>query len=157
MILTPFLKPRLTFFYPRVDGTDQLYQWVARDLLEQGVVSRPDSIKRLFVRRESLHSTAIGGGVATPHIYSPEFREFVIPVARVAEPIPFEAPDESPVHLVFFIVSDDRDVPLHLKTLSRISRMTLDQSWYPQVLDAASPDDLVNLIIQRDKGLADTP
>jgi len=157
MTLTPFLKPQLTFFYPRVDDTDHLYQLMAKDLMEQGIVSRPDSIKRLFIRRESLHSTAIGGGVATPHIYSPEFREFIVPIARVAEPVPFETPDDLPVHLVFFIVSDDRDVPLHLKTLSRISRMTLDHSWYPEVLNAASPEKLVQMISQRDQNLAETP
>ena len=80
-------------------------------------------VKRLFIKRESVQSTGIGKGVATPHIFSDEFADFFLAMAVIRKGLDFKSPDGRNVHVIFLIMSDDRDIGLHLKTLAHIARL----------------------------------
>jgi nitrogen PTS system EIIA component len=153
MKLASHLRRDLFMLLDREIDTTHLYGEFCHLLKTAHVVEDAKKIKRLFVKRESLHSTAIGAHVATPHIYAPDFTSFMIGVVRNRGGIDFKGSDQKHVQLVFLIMSDDRDVGLHLKTLARISRLTTSTDLVESALKVETEEELYNLILDKDNQL----
>jgi PTS system nitrogen regulatory IIA component len=95
----------------------------------------------LFLAREELASTAIGGGIAIPHTRSPIVLHVSHPLVTLGfleNPVDFGALDGQPVHVLFSMVSPT--VPLHLKVLSRLSFALHDPGFRKVVVDRGSPE-----------------
>ncbi len=153
MKLAEALKPELVFITDKVESTRNLYGQVSRFLKTQGVIADDKLVKRLFIKRETLHTTAIGRGAATPHIYSPEFGQFLLSVALVRQGVDLLAPDKMPVHLVFLIMSDEHDVGRHLKTLARLARLVSETDVVEAAKAAKDPAALLAILLEREKTL----
>jgi PTS system nitrogen regulatory IIA component len=85
---------------------------------------------RLFLARESLASTAVGDGIALPHVRHPN----VLPVSRpvvalgfLERPVEFGAMDGQPVHALFALISPT--TRSHLQLLSRLSFALRDRGF----------------------------
>lgn len=153
MKMESMLKPELVFITDRVEGTRNLYGQISRFLKAQGVIGDDKLVKRLFIKRETLHTTAIGRGAATPHIYSPEFGQFLLAVALVRQGVDLLAPDGQPVHLVFLIMSDEHDVGRHLKTLAHLARLVSQTDVVEAAKAAEDPAALLAILLEREKSL----
>lgn len=81
-------------------------------------------------RREELGSTGVGGGVSMPHA---RFREVKKPfglLARLKQPVNFDAIDGQPVDLVFLLLLPASSQLDQLNTLAAVARKLRD----PKVL-----------------------
>lgn len=79
-------------------------------------------VLRLFLAREASASTAIGDGIAIPHVRNPIVLHVSRPTVTLAfleRPIGFGALDGQPVHVLFSIISPTNRS--HLQLLSRLS------------------------------------
>jgi len=151
MNLSDQLKDQNIFIADCYQTTDAFYADFANFLKKIGHINDPEKIKRLFIKRESVQSTAIGKGAAAPHIFSPEFKEFTICIALIQEGMDFKAPDGQPVFLVFLIMSDDREVGLHLKSLAHIARLVSSTDIVAKVKTAADARTVRELILTQDR------
>jgi PTS system nitrogen regulatory IIA component len=96
-----------------------------RSLVE--VLPLPGGIDRevllhLFLTRESFASTAIGDGIALPHVRNPIVLRVARPAITLAflkQPVDFGALDGKPVHVLFSIISPTNRS--HLQLISRLS------------------------------------
>jgi len=87
----------------------------------------PDQVNRQFVlevfqARESLGSTAIGQGIAVPHVRNPvvmHVRRPMMTLCFLEKPVDFGAIDGKPVHTLFTMLSPT--VRAHLNLLRRLS------------------------------------
>jgi PTS system nitrogen regulatory IIA component len=74
----------------------------------------PEEVDRQFLfqvllARESLGSTAVGGGIAIPHVRNPIVMHIPLPIITLCfleHPIEFGAIDAKPVHVLFTIVAE---------------------------------------------------
>ena len=106
----------------RLGGTDR--ESVLQNLVE--VLRLPDEVDREFLyqvllARESLGSTAIGDGLAIPHVRNPVVLHVAQPsitLCFLEHPIEFGALDSRPVHTLFTLISPT--VRSHLHMLSRL-------------------------------------
>ena len=146
-------KPENIFICDTCRDTSHLYGDFAHFLKEKGTIADARKVKRLFVKRESVQSTGIGRGVATPHVFSDEFSEFFLALALVRRGIDFKAPDGVPVSLVFLIMSDDRDIGLHLKTLAHLARLASSCDLVPALRDAGDAAAAYRIILEREKAI----
>jgi PTS system nitrogen regulatory IIA component len=81
-----------------------------------------DAILQAILARESLGSTAIGGGIAIPHVRNPIVLDIVAPLILLCfleTPIDFGAKDKIPVSTIFTVISPNGRIHLHL--LARLS------------------------------------
>jgi len=109
--------------YYRVEGGDT--PSVLRSVV--GILPLPEEVDRQFLfevllARESLGSTAIGDGIAIPHVRNPITLHVIHPVVGLCfleTPIDFHAIDGRPVHTLFTIVSPT--IKAHLSLLSKLS------------------------------------
>jgi PTS system nitrogen regulatory IIA component len=97
----------------------------------------------VLLSRESLGSTAVGDGIAIPHVRNP----MVVPVARplislcfLAQPIPFGAHDGSAVHTLFTLLSGT--VRAHLQLLSRLALALRDPTFRAAIVRKAGPGEV---------------
>lgn len=91
------------------------------------VINLPDDVDRKFISealiaRENLGTTAIGNGIAIPHVRSPilfNLQQPVLGLCFLDNPIDFHAPDGKPVDTLFTIITSN--IREHLYILSRLT------------------------------------
>ena len=133
----------------RVGGTDR--ESVLKAAIE--VIPLPDEVDksyllRVFMAREALGSTAIGNGIAIPHVRNPIVLHVPRPVIAVCfleHPIEFGSLDGKPVHALFAMVSPTTSA--HLNLLSKLAHalrqpefagVITRQGTRDEILDAAA-------------------
>jgi len=89
-------------------------------------VARSLVFDSLFAR-ERLGSTGLGQGVAIPHGRIKGLKEAVGAFVRLAQPVPFDAPDGKPVSLVFLLLVPEQATEQHLRVLSELAQMLSDR------------------------------
>jgi PTS system nitrogen regulatory IIA component len=96
-------------------------------------------IAETLLARERSSSTAIGEGVAVPHVRHPVVapgEPCSVGVFYLGKPIPFGAPDGKPVRTVFMIVSPT--VNAHLQIFARLAH-ALQDARFAQAIERRAP------------------
>jgi nitrogen PTS system EIIA component len=83
---------------------------------------RVDQVAPLLLKREDLGSTGIGRGVAIPHARSPELHRPFGLLAKLKQPIEFDAIDGQPVDLVFLLLLPAAAENAQLGALALVAR-----------------------------------
>ena len=89
-------------------------------------ISKGVIFESLFAR-ERLGSTGLGQGVAIPHGCIKGLKEALGAFVRLAQPVPFDAPDGKPVNLVFALLVPEQATEKHLEILSELAQMFSDR------------------------------
>ncbi len=150
------IAPENIVFYDTMPSTDVLYSSFSGFLKQRKLIQTEDKIKRLFIKRENVQSTAIGRGTAIPHIFSEEFENFTIGLAIIRNGMEYNAPDNEPVYAVFLIMSDERSVGLHLKTLAYIAKLTQNSDYIDRIRASTNPEDALNRLKEAESSLQNT-
>jgi PTS system nitrogen regulatory IIA component len=103
-----------------------------------------DYLLEMLLAREKLASTAIGDGIAIPHVRNPVVMHLDRPmlcVCFLARPVDYGALDGQPVHTLFTIISPT--VREHLGLLSRLGFGLRDAGFAAAVRQRASGDELI--------------
>ena len=96
--------------------------------------------------RERLGSTGLGQGVAIPHGRIKGLKEALGALIRLAQPVPFDAPDAAPVTLVFVLLVPEKATKKHLQILSELAQMFSDKALREAMTKAADAAELHQLI-----------
>ena len=96
--------------------------------------------------RERLGSTGLGQGVAIPHGRIKGLKEALGAFIRLAQPVPFDAPDGNPVSLVFVLLVPEKATEKHLQLLSELAQMFCDKVLRESMLHAADAAALHELV-----------
>jgi mannitol/fructose-specific phosphotransferase system IIA component (Ntr-type) len=89
-----------------------------------------------LVEREQLATTAIGGGMAIPHVFTDEARRPMLIMARSQEGVFFESLDGKPVHLIFVALSPRKDKDLFINILYHLTRFLKIQENFNDLMEA---------------------
>lgn len=99
-----------------------------------------------FINRERKASTAIGLGVAVPHVRSLQAKEFMIAFARSTPGYDFDAPDEKPSHLFFVMAAPPYDDTLYLRVFKSLAGMLQYESFRKELMNVKSPGELIRAL-----------
>jgi PTS system nitrogen regulatory IIA component len=113
-----------------------------------------DFLLQLFLAREASASTAIGNGIAIPHVRNPIVLHVDRPTVTLAfldRPVDFGAPDGHPVHILFAIVSPTPRS--HLQMLSHLSFALHDTRLLETVVRRAPAAEILSEIRRVEAGL----
>ena len=78
--------------------------------------------------RERLGSTGLGQGVAIPHGRIKGLKDALGAFVRLAQPLPFDAPDGLAVSLAFVLLVPEKATEKHLQLLSELAQMFSDKA-----------------------------
>jgi PTS system nitrogen regulatory IIA component len=129
-----------------------------RSLVE--VLPLPDGVDRelllrLFLAREASASTAIGGGIALPHVRNPIVLNVDRPMVTLGfleRPVDFGALDGQPVHVLFSLICPT--TRSHLQMLSRLSYVLHEPALRAVVVRAGQRDEILREVRQVEASLA---
>lgn len=125
MTIDDILAPEAVVLGLRVSGKTALLEDLARRAA-QSLDLDADTILAALVRREGLGSTGVGDGVALPHARLETIGKPFGLMARLREPLDFDAVDERPVDLVFLLLLPTAEGGNHLNALACVARKLRD-------------------------------
>jgi len=109
-------------------------------------IARSQVFDSLFAR-ERLGSTGLGQGVAIPHGRIKGLKEALGALVRLAQPVPFDAPDDAPVSLAFVLLVPEQATDRHLQILSELAQMFSDKALREAMLHAPDAAALHQLVM----------
>lgn len=123
------------------------------------VLPLPNELNRelllhLFLAREASASTAIGDGIAMPHVRNPIVLHVPRPTLTLgflARPVDFGALDGKPVHVLFSIISPTNRS--HLQMISRLSFALHDSRFRETVVRQASREEILQEVRRVEAGM----
>jgi PTS system nitrogen regulatory IIA component len=124
------------------------------------VLPLPDGIDRelllrLFLAREAAATTAIGGGIALPHVRNPIVLHVERPLVTLCfleRPVDFGALDGQPVQVLFSLICPTTRT--HLQMLSRLSFALHDPRFREVLMRQAPREEILEEMRRVDAGLA---
>ena len=76
-----------------------------------------------LLERERLGTTGVGRGIAIPHGKLPDLKKVYGLLAKLKEPVDFDAVDDQPVDIIFLLLAPTDAGADHLKALARVARL----------------------------------
>jgi mannitol/fructose-specific phosphotransferase system IIA component (Ntr-type) len=111
-----------------------------------GEVASRARLFRDLQNREKKAGTAIGGGLALPHVRTLQAREFVMCFARSKKGLPFRAPDDEPVRIFIGMVAPPYDDRTYLKVYKSLAPILQDPDRVQGFLEAGDPSEILRIL-----------
>jgi len=109
-------------------------------------ISEATLLKRIHDKEEISIST-IGEGIAMPHLKMRRIDKPFTMLMTLQDPIHCDTPDGKPVNLYGLLISPADDGPIHLRRLSRISRLLQNQTLRQRIEETADKDVIHSLLM----------
>jgi fructose-specific phosphotransferase system IIA component len=109
-----------------------------------------EKMREAVLEREKIMSTGVGSGFAIPHGKTDAVTDIIGALATTAQPIDYQSLDDQPVRIVFLLVGRDNMVGPHIKLLSRISRLMNKEEFRNRLLEANSPQEILEIFRQEE-------
>ncbi|MBI5867438.1 MAG: PTS sugar transporter subunit IIA [candidate division Zixibacteria bacterium] len=114
------------------------------ELLERsGKTGNHNKLLTDFINRERKATTAIGHGIAIPHIRSYQAKELLIGVALADPGYEFDAPDGELVRMFFVMAAPPYDDNLYLKLFKGLAELLRFDYFRERLLQASSEFDII--------------
>jgi PTS system nitrogen regulatory IIA component len=110
-----------------------------------------EAVVNIVMEREKLGSTGIGNGVAVPHGKLKNINNIICALGRSQNGVDFDAVDRGPVHIFFLVLAPEDSASLHLKVLSRITKILRDQSLRKRITKLSNTHDIYTSILEEDE------
>ena len=142
------LAPNRVIFISQTSRHDALVE-LATALSSAPQVKRSDELVSEILKREELMSTAIGRGIAIPHVRLSSVTDLVMAVGVCKTPVvDFQPIDDIPVSLLFMIAAAYNQHSYYLQTLSYFSAKLKKKELRDSLLNAATTDEVYKLLIE---------
>jgi len=120
-------------------------------LAKARLVKDIEPVVNVVMDREKLGSTGIGNGVAVPHGKLKNINNIMCAFGRSQNGVDFDAVDRAPVHIFFLVLAPEDSASLHLKVLSRITKILRDQSLRKKIIKLTNVHELYTSILEEDE------
>lgn len=135
------LSPNRVVFINQSSKQDALTE-LAGVLSTAPQVKRADELLNEILKREELMSTAIGRGIAIPHVRLSSVSDLVMAVGICKTPVvDFQTLDDKPVNLLIMIAAAYNQHTYYLKTLSYFSAKLKIQDFRESILNAVNEEE----------------
>ena len=121
--LSQILTPQRTVCRAPEVSKNVLFETIARIVSSDQPALPYDEILDHLTNREKLGSTGMGQGIAIPHCRMSQCAQPLGMLLTLTEPIPFDAPDDLPVDLLFVLLVPVQARQEHLDILANIARL----------------------------------
>lgn len=147
----PLLSDRILVLHGNLTKDEVLNTLIDRLAQVDGMVPHDDLAWGIF-HRESLMSTGIGNGIATPHIILQNGDKTCMALGICKDGIAdYESLDSKPVRIVFMIIAGKDQKLTHLKVLAAISSLFFDGRLKAAFLAANDPQTCLEILARAEK------
>lgn len=141
------LSPDRVAFITQTTKHDALVE-LSQVLASAPQVKNAQEITQEILKREELMSTAIGRGIAIPHVRLSSITDLVMAVGVCKKPIEdFQALDDQPVNLLIMIAAAYNQHSYYLKTISHFSAKLKKKELRDAIMNAQTELEVYNLLL----------
>jgi mannitol/fructose-specific phosphotransferase system IIA component (Ntr-type) len=133
----------------RFDCLEEILERVAADGYLRNKMKALDEL----IEREQLATTAIGGGMAIPHVFTDEARRPLLIMARSEKGVAFESLDGKPVHVIFVAMAPRKDKELFINILYHLVRFLRVKENFQDIMEAKDVDSVLQVIARAKENL----
>jgi len=120
--LSKIISQSNIFLIQNINHKKQLFTEISK-IIEAHVNFSNKEILKIFLDKEKIENSSIGGGVALPNIKFTHINESVGLFLKLNKSINYNSIDNEPVDLIFTLISPKIAYPIHLNELAYISRL----------------------------------
>lgn len=102
-----------------------------------------EKIRQAVFEREEIMSTGVGKGLAIPHGKSAGIQQTYAAFAILKEAVDYNAIDGKPVDMVFLLVGPQSSNSMHIKMLSRISRLMNKSNFRDRLRQCSTSEEII--------------
>ncbi|MCH8567846.1 MAG: PTS sugar transporter subunit IIA [Balneolales bacterium] len=127
---------------------------IKRMINEVEDITGPDripAIKEAVIQRERIMSTGVGKSIAIPHAKISDIDSHIAVFARLKRPLEFNSVDGQPVSLVFLLIGGLQKAGIHIKLLSKISRLLNHDDFRNQLQIAEDEEAVIELFREEEE------
>lgn len=140
------LSPDRVVFITQSAKRDALTE-LANVLANAPQIKRGDELLSEILKREELMSTAVGRGIAIPHVRLSSVTDLVMAVGVCRTPISdFQTVDDKPVNLLIMIAAAYNQHTYYLQTISYFSAKLKSQELRDAIANAATEKEVYELL-----------
>lgn len=103
-----------------------------------------EEVRKAVFEREKIMSTGVGKALAIPHAKTKAVQENHAVFALLQEPLDFNSVDNEPVRLVFLLIGPETNNSMHIKLLSRISRLMNSGSFRETIMGCTGKEEILD-------------
>lgn len=123
---------------------------VVRELIDIlspfSIYQNHDSVYSAIMAREAIMTTGVGRGVAIPHCKKKECKEFAIALGIHPQGVDYHSIDGQPARIFFLLIGPETNPGMHIRLLSRISRLISKDTLREKLLSCSSANEAYDLI-----------
>lgn len=136
----------------KAGGKEELLNKLIQTLDSRVSPAELEEIRAAVMEREKIMSTGVGKGLAIPHGKAPGIENNHAAFAILEKPVDYQAIDDQPVSMVFLLVGPQGSNSLHIKTLSRISRLMNNADFREKLENCDTPEQILHVFREEEKG-----
>ena len=114
-------------------------------------VPEKKTVYQAVLEREKIMTTGIGNSIAIPHCKHSSCPDFAIALGIANKGIDFNAIDKNDVNIIFLLIGPDNNPAMHIKLLSRISRLMSNEQLRQQILENSDAENIHTLLLEEEK------
>lgn len=152
MKISNLLDTQTIFTDLDADSKESLISTLVTALEDKVGKDKLDDIKQAVLEREKVMSTGVGKSLAIPHAKIAGLHENYAVFAKLKSPIDYGSIDGQPVEIIFLLVGGQEKASIHIKLLSRISRIMNNDVYRSQLLQAESAEDVIEVFVEEEGG-----
>lgn len=143
-----FLSPDRIVFINNSSKRDAIVS-LAEVLATAPQVKNKEELISEILKREELMSTAIGRGIAIPHVRLSSVTDLVMAVGVCKKDLPdYQAVDNEPIDLIIMIAAAYNQHTYYLQTIAYLSSKLKDQNLRENIKKAATPREVYDILVQ---------
>lgn len=150
MLIVDFLKPEAVVAHLSATSKAGVLTELSAALARAYRAVPEERFLQVLQEREKIGSTGMEKGVAIPHGRLAEISSLVACFGVSHDGIEFDARDGKPSNFFFALVAPDNSPGLHLKALSKLSRIFRSDALKDSLLAAQTAEAMYTLISQED-------
>lgn len=125
-----------------IDNKKELLHRMVDVLKKQVNDEQLEDIRDAVFEREKIMSTGVGKNLAIPHGKVASIDQNYASFAVLKDPIEYDSIDDKPVNMAFLLVGPAGENRLHIKLLSRISRLMNSTSFRNTLSECKTSEDI---------------
>ena len=143
--ITEILNEKCIILNSELSDKDEIIKELVALASLSGNITNEDKVLEEVFKREKLMSTGIGNNIAIPHTKSEEITTLTAAMMTFEKPVNFDSLDGKKVSIVFLILSNSEELGLHIKALSKISRIRHNKNFFDELLNATKNTEVIEL------------
>lgn len=147
MKISEILKKENILFNIEAENKFDLIGKLVDNIAQTKNLNDREKLYQEVLKREKIMSTGVGKGIALPHAKTNLTKDMLGALVLLKEPINFESLDDELVSIVFLLIGSENNVGIHLRVLSKISRLMSSDAFRSQLAECTNADEVLALFV----------